>query len=139
MPTQDDDQPLPFLKRGVTVRGLIGACLVTLVIGAAIPLVTIFVTQSAVDEQADDTQELALSNCSTLNKNTSQLYELLKILGTVVEGGALGPDAQIHITEPRLNVCRGEAAGELEPKKKNPERKDYTAPEDAAPLPNEQK
>jgi hypothetical protein len=127
------------MKRAVTVRGLLGACLATLVIGALIPMVTIFVVQSTVDEQADRTEQLSLSNCSDINENTQGLYELLQILGTMVEGGALGPDANIEITEPALNKCKGEDAGEFKTKdKKDLETKKYKAPKDAEPLPGQQ-
>lgn len=140
MPTRDEEG-VPLAKRTVTVRGLVGACLATLVIGALIPMVTIFVVNATVEDQADRTERISLNNCSTLNENTGKLVQLVDILGTIVAGGALGPDAKINVEEPRLIRCKGKNAGRLEPKLSKEERnpRTYTAPADAEPLPNPQK
>lgn len=139
MPTVEPSEPTPFLKRQPTWRGLIGVALVVFVLSALIPMATIFVTQSSIEDQADRTEQLSLANCSTVNKNTTQLVGLVDILGQIVAGGALGPKAVINVEEPRLNVCKGKNAGKLTPKKKHPEKRTYTAPADAPPLPNPQK
>jgi hypothetical protein len=129
------------MQRDVTVRGVLGACLATLVLSAIVPLVTIAVVNSSVSDQADKTERIALNNCSTLNENTGKLVQLVDILGAIVSGGALGPDAKINVEEPRLLQCKGENAGKLEPKlsKKEANKRTYKAPADAPPLPNPQK